>query len=73
MAGTYQSLESYKDKCTTLQEQNDTLKIEAKDNYNKYLEENKKAITMANMAGMWKIATYVMTGIAAISIIIAIL
>lgn len=73
MQGTYQSLETYKDKCKTLQESVDSIKIESKDNYNKYLEENKKVITLINKCNMWKVATYIMTSVAAIAIVVAVL
>ena len=73
MEGTYQSLESYKDKCKTLQEKNDAFKIESKDNYSLYIEENKKVITLTNKVGIWKVATYVMMGVAIITIIVAVL
>ena len=64
MEGTIQAIESYKDQVKTLQEKNDTLSIESKDNRSLYEEENKKAITFKNKADMWKVATYVMTIIA---------
>lgn len=73
MEGTNQSLESYKDQVKTLQERNDALKIESKDNYSLYIEENKKVITLTNKVGMWKVATYVMTAVAVIAIIVAVL
>lgn len=73
MEGTYQALESYKDKVKTLQEKNDALAIESKDNRELYEKENKKAITLANKVSMWKAATYVMTAIAMIAIIVSIL
>ena len=64
MEGTIQAIESYKDKIKALQEKNDTISIESKDNRSLYEEENKKAITFKNKADMWKVATYVMTIIA---------
>ena len=73
MQGTYQSLETYKDKCKTLQEHIDSIKIESKDNYDKYLEENKKVITLTKKVDMWRIATYVMMAVAIIAIIIVVL
>ena len=73
MEGTYQSLESYKDKCKTLQEKNDAFKIESKDNYSLYIEENKKVITLTNKVGMLKVATYIMMAVAIIAIIVAVL
>jgi DNA repair exonuclease SbcCD ATPase subunit len=73
MEGTCQSLESYKDQVKTLQERNDALKIESKDNYSLYMEENKKVITLTNKVGMWKVATYVMMAVAVITIIVAVL
>lgn len=73
MEGTYQALEANKDQVKTLQEKNDALKIESKDNYEKYLEENKKAITLTNKLSMWKVATYIMTAIAVIAIVVAVL
>ena len=68
MEGTIQAIESYKDKIKALQEKNDTISIESKDNRSLYEEENKKAITFKNKAGMWKVATYIMTIIAIIAI-----
>ena len=68
MEGTIQAIESYKDKVKTLQEKNDTLSIESKDNRSLYEEENKKVITLTNKIGMWKVATYVMTIIAIVAI-----
>ena len=73
MEGTIQALESYKDKIKTLQERNDTLSIESKDNRSLYEEENKKAITFKNKANMWKVATYVMTVVTVTAIIVAVL
>ena len=73
MEGTYQALESYKDQVKTLQEKNDALALESKENHSLYEEENKKAITFKNKASMWKVATYVMTAIAIVAIIAAIL
>ena len=72
MEGTIQAIESYKDKIKALQEKNDTISIESKDNRSLYEEENKKAITFKNKADMWKVATYVMTIIAIAAIAIAI-
>ena len=72
MEGTIQAIESYKDKIKALQEKNDTISIESKDNRSLYEEENKKAITFKNKANTWKIATYVMTIIAIAAIAIAI-
>ena len=73
MEGTCQSLESYKDQVKTLQEKNDTLFIEVKDNRALYEEENKKAITLTNKCNMWRVATYAMMAVAVITIIIAVL
>jgi len=73
MECTYQALESYKDQVKTLQEKNDALTIESKENNSLYEEENKKAITLKNKASMWKIATYIMTAIAIVAIVAAIL
>ena len=72
MEGTVQAIESYKDKIKALQEKNDTISIESKDNRSLYEEENKKAITFKNKANMWKVATYVMTVIASAAIAVAI-
>ena len=72
MEGTIQTIESYKDKIKALQEKNDTISIESKDNRSLYEEENKKAITFKNKADMWKVATYVMTIIAIAAIAVAI-
>ena len=73
MEGTYQALEAAKDHVKTLQEKNDTLNIEVKDAASKFAEENKKAITLDNKVKMWKVATYVMTAVAVIAIIVAVL
>lgn len=73
MEGTYQALESYKDQVKTLQEKNDALSVESRDNRSLYEEENKKVITLTNKVGMWKVATYVMTAVAVIAIIVAVL
>ena len=72
MEGTIQTIESYKDQVKTLQEKNDTLSIESKDNRSLYEEENKKVITLTNKIGMWKVATYIMTVIAIVAIAAAI-
>ena len=73
MEGTIQALDTYKDKCKTLQEKNDALSLESKENHSLYEEENKKVITFKNKADMWKVATYVMTAVAIIAIIVAVL
>jgi TolA-binding protein len=73
MEGTYQALESYKDQVKTLQEKNDALALESKENRSLYEEENKKAITLTNKCNMWRVATYVMTAVAIIAIIVAVL
>lgn len=73
MEGTYQTLEAAKDHVKTLQEKNDALKLECKDNNDKYLEENKKAIALANKVSMWKVATYIMTAVAIVAIVVAVL
>ena len=73
MEGTYQALESYKDQVKTLQEKNDALAIEVKDNRSLYEEENKKSIALENKADTWKVVTYIMTAIAVITIVIAVL
>ena len=72
MEGTIQAIESYKDQVKTLQEKNDTLSIESKDNRSLYEEENKKVITLTNKVGMWKVATYIMIVIAIVAIAAAI-
>ena len=72
MEGTIQAIESYKDKIKALQEKNDTISIESKDNRSLYEEENKKAITFKNKANMWKVATYIMTIIAIVAIAVTI-
>ena len=72
MEGTIQTIESYKDQVKTLQEKNDTLSIESKDNRSLYEEENKKVITLINKVGMWKVATYIMTVITIVAIAAAI-
>ena len=68
MEGTIQTIESYKDQVKTLQEKNDALSIENKDNRSLYEEENKKVITLTNKIGMWKVATYIMVVIAIVAI-----
>ena len=73
MEGTYQALESYKDKCKTLQERNDALKIEYNDVYNTYTEENKRVVELSKRVNTWKIVAGVMTVIAVIAIIVAVL
>ena len=73
MEGTIQALDTYKDKCDTLNEKNDVLSLESKENRSLYEEENKKAITFKNKADMWKVATYIMTAIAIVAIVVAIL
>ena len=73
MEGTYQALESYKDQVKTLQERNDALKIESKDNYSLYMEENKKVVELSKQVNTWKIVAGVMTSIAVIAIIVAVL
>ena len=73
MEGTIQALESYKDQVKTLQEKNDALSLESKENRSLYEEENKKAITFKNKVDMWRVATYVMTAVAVIAIIVAVL
>lgn len=73
MEGTIQSLESYKDKCNTLQEKNDAITLDYYNARNLFKEENKKAITLTGKLGMWKVATYIMTVIAIIAISIAII
>lgn len=72
MERTQQALDSYKDKVKTLQEKNDALSIEVKDNRSLYEEENMKAITFKNKANMWRIATYTMIVVAIIAIIVAV-
>lgn len=73
MEGTMQSLETYKDQVKTLQEKNDAIKVEAKDNRSLYEKENKKVIILTNKVGIWRVNTYVMMAVAIIAIIVAIL
>lgn len=73
MEGTIQALESYKDQVKTLQEKNDAITLDCKDSRTLFEEENKKAITLKNKLGMWKVATYIMTAIAIVAIVAAIL
>ena len=54
MEGTYQEVETLKDKVKTLQETNDNLKIEAIDNMNLYKEECVKVTQMKALASLWK-------------------
>lgn len=71
--GTYHTIETLKDKIKTLNEKNDALVLDSKENHSLYEEENKKVITFKNKADMWKVATYVMTIVAVIAIIVAVL
>lgn len=73
MEETYQEVETLKDKVKTLQETYDILEFESNDNRSLYEEENKKAIILTNKVGMWRVATYAMTAVAVIAIIIAVL
>ena len=73
MEGTMQSLETYKDQVKTLQEKNDAIKVEAKDNRSLYEEENKKVIILTNKVSIWRVNTYVMMAVAIIAIIVAML
>lgn len=73
MEGSYQTIETLKDKVKALNEKNDALALESKENRSIYEEENKNAITLKNKLGMWKVATYVMTAIAIAAIVVAIL
>ena len=73
MEGTMQTLETYKDKCYTLQEKNDSLTLKNK-NANELLEETtKEAITLKNKISIWKVVTYIMTVIVIVAIVVAIL
>jgi chromosome segregation ATPase len=72
MEGTMQTLETYKDKCNTLQEKNDGLVLDAKNARELLDEATKEAITLGNKANMWKVATYAMTVIAVIAVLVAI-
>lgn len=54
MEGTYQEVETLKDKVKTLQETNDNLKIEANDNMNLYKDESVKVTQMKALASFWK-------------------
>ena len=73
MEGTLQTLETYKDRCHTLQEEKDVINLELKDTHFIYEEENKKAITLANKFNMLKIVTYIMAAITLIAVSIAVL
>ena len=73
MEETCQALESYKDQVKTLNEKNDALKIESNDNLSLYEEENKRAIMLNDKVNMWKLATCIMTAVAVIATIVAIL
>ena len=73
MEETCQALESYKDQVKTLNEKNDALKIESNDNRSLYEEENKRAIMLNDKVNMWKLATCIMTAVAVIATIVAIL
>lgn len=73
MEGTYQTIESYKDQVKTLNEKNDALKIESNDNRSLYEEENKRATMLNDKVNMWKLATCIMTAVAVIATIVAIL
>ena len=73
MEGTCQTIEALKDKVKTLNEKNDSLSLESKEKQSLYEEENKKAIIFKNKADMWKVATYIMTVVTVIAIIVAVL
>ena len=73
MEGTYQTVETLKDKVKTLQEKNDALRIESNDNRHLYEEENKKVIAITKKVGIWLLATYIMTIVAIVAIIVAVL
>lgn len=73
MEGTMQALESYKDKVKTLQEKNDAITLDYNNARDLFTKENKKAITLTDKLGVWKVATCVMTIIAVIAISIAII
>ena len=68
MEGTMQSLETYKDKCKTLQERNDSLNLEISENKALYEEEIRNVVDLRTKIQGWKIATFVVTVIAIIAI-----
>ena len=73
MQGTEQTLEAYKDKINTLQENHDVIALELKESYAKFEEENKKVITLTNEIKSWKIATFVITVVAVAACVAAVL
>ena len=72
MEGTMQSLDTYKDKYKTLQEKNDSITLQAKNACELLEKRRKEVITLTNKVDMWKVATYVMTAIAVVAIVVAI-
>jgi phage host-nuclease inhibitor protein Gam len=54
MEGTMQTLESYKDKVKTLNEKNDSISIEAKDNKTMYDIEAKKVVELTQSLVAWR-------------------
>lgn len=72
MQGTYQALEAAKDQVKALQEKNDALKIESKDNYDLYLQEGFKLTKVSTSAKLWKASFFVALGVTVVSIIIAV-
>ena len=69
MEGTMQSLETYKDKCKTLQEQNDSLKLEISENKALYENETRNIVDLRAEVKDWKIAAFAASIIAIIAII----
>ena len=70
MQGTMQTLESYKDQVATLQEKNDTISIESKDNYNLYINENQKTVSLERKLETWKTVACIMLVVIIIGVII---
>ena len=70
MQGTIQTLESYKDQVATLQEKNDTISIESKDNYNLYINENQKTVSLERKLETWKTVACIMLVVIIIGVII---
>lgn len=61
MDGTMETIESYKSNLKVLNERNDALAIEAKDNHNLYEEEYKKVMKLKQKIEIHKIIIYVIS------------
>lgn len=72
MEGTIQSLETYKDKCKTLHEQNDALKLESNEYKALYEDENETNVKLHSKLKVYKFITFVAIIIAITAIIITV-